>query len=240
MPNTHVIRLQTSGGAVTGIQTSFNGTLKFLAISPKTSVVLALGTIESTRLALVSFPTNNDPLKELMGRNLMVHIRDNIQVRVKRTAISAAGTLPTQLQAAAMLIRGSTAEGKFHLQVTASADIGGDPDKLLFSMIPDVDQIDGLLAMETSDTISIWFRGVSEAKGDTTTSVPSAAVSFINLSPFESDEFGVPRAFVHIQHTNDTSLADAMDLAVKRLATTLDKDAEIVSHRQRSGGLHLP
>ena len=192
VPNAHVSRLQTTGGTVSGIQASFNGVPKFLAISPKTSVVLALGTIESTRMALASFPTSPDPTKELMGRNLMVHVRDNILVRIKRTALAAAGTLPAKLQAAAMLIRGSTPGEKFHLQVTASADIGFDPDRLLFSMIPDIDQIDALLAMETNDTISLWFRGVSESKGDTTTPVPAAGVSYINLSPFETDEFGVP------------------------------------------------
>jgi hypothetical protein len=86
-------------------------------------------------MALASFPTSPDPTKELMGRNLMVHVRDNILVRIKRTALAAAGTLPAKLQAAAMLIRGSTPGGKFHLQVTASADIGFDPDRLLFSMM---------------------------------------------------------------------------------------------------------
>lgn len=238
VPNTHVIRLQTAGGAVTGIQASFNGAPKFLGVSPKTAVVLALGTIESTRMALVSFPTSPDPQKELMGRNLMVHIRDNIKVRLNRSAIDAAGTLPRQLQATAMLIRGSTAQGKFHLQVTASADTGldPDPDRLLFSMIPDVEQVDDLLAMETSDTISLWLRGVSEAKGDTTTPVPSQGVSFINLSPFESDEFGVPRAFVHIQQSGDTALADAMDAAARKLILTLDKNAQFVSSDRDPAG----
>ena len=236
VPNAHVSRLQTTGGTVSGIQASFNGVPKFLAISPKTSVVLALGTIESTRMALASFPTSPDPTKELKGRNLMVHVRDNILVRIKRTAIAAAGTLPAKLQAAAMLIRGSTPGGKFHLQVTASADIGFDPDRLLFSMIPDIDQIDALLAMETNDTISLWFRGVSESKGDTTTPVPAAGVSYINLSPFETDEFGVPRAFVHIEQSKDLALANAMDAAVTKLVNTLDPSAQIISSDRDAAG----
>jgi choline dehydrogenase-like flavoprotein len=229
VPNTHVIRLLTDSGAVTGIQASFNGVAKSLAIPPTTVVVSALGTIESTRLALVSFPRSTDPTKELMGRNLMVHIRDNIQARIKRSAIAAPGSLPAGLQAAALLVRGSTAQGKFHLQVTASADTGFDPDRLLFSMIPDVDEIANLLSMETSDTISLWFRGVSEAKGDTTTPVPSQAVSYVNLSPFEADEFGVPRAWVHIRQDADFALADAMDAAARQLIMALDPSAEIVS-----------
>jgi hypothetical protein len=171
-----------------------------------------------------------------MGRNLMVHVRDNIKARIKRSAVSASGPLPATLQAAALLVRGSTIQGKFHLQVTASADLGSDPDRLLFSMIPDVDEIDDLLAMETSDTISLWFRGVSEAKGDTTTPVPSQGVSFINLSPFELDEFGVPRAWVHIRQDGDFPLADAMDAAAKKLILAIDPSAEIVSTNRDAAG----
>jgi len=238
VPNTHVIRLRTAGGAVSGIEASFNGAAKFLGISPKTAVVLAMGTIESTRMALASFPTSPNPQKELMGRNLMVHVRDNIKVRIRRSAIAVPGTLPSTLQAAAMLVRGSTAQGKFHLQVTASADTGSDPDpdRLLFSMIPDVDQVDSLLAMQSNDMISIWLRGVSESKGDTTTPVPAQGVSFINLSPFESDEFGVPRAFVHINQSRDTGLADAMDAAARKLVSALDSNAQFVSFDRDAAG----
>lgn len=251
VPNTHVIRLHTAGGQVTQLEASYNGDRKFLDIGPRCAVVLALGTIESTRLALYSFPTNSDPSKELMGRNLMVHIRDNIQVRIKRSALDPAATLPKHLQVAAMLVRGSTPDGKFHLQVTASADTGTypDPDRLLFSMIPDVDQIDDLLAMETNDTISFWFRGVSEAKGDKTTPVPSSDRSWINLSPFESDEFGVPRAFVQIRPTTnsmnepaspDVNLADAMDSAtlalVEKLADGNADNFKVVSQGRDPAG----
>ena len=236
VPNTHVIKLDTAGGSVTRIQASFNGAQKSLAIAPSTAVVLALGTIESTRLALYSFPTSADPSKELMGRNLMVHVRDNILARINRSAIAASGTLPTELQAAALLVRGSTAQGRYHLQVTASADLGSNPDQLLFSMIPDIDEIDGLLAMETSDKISIWFRGVSESKGNTTSSVPSQSVSYINLSQFESDEFGVPRAWVQIIQNGDFPLADAMDAATKNLILKLDPSAEILSSDRDPAG----
>jgi choline dehydrogenase-like flavoprotein len=243
VPNTHVIRLQASGGKVTGIDVSYNGARKSLAIGPNTVVVLALGTIESTRLALLSFPRTSDPSKELMGRNLMVHIRDNIKARIKKSALDPGATLPQKLQVAAMLVRGSTADGKFHLQVTASADTGSDPDpdRLLFSMIPDIDQVDSLLDMETNDTISFWFRGVAEAQGDRATPVPAPGGSWINLSPFESDEFGVPRAFVRIQPTAaDTNLANAMDAAtlalVKKLANDNAADFEIVSTGRDPGG----
>jgi choline dehydrogenase-like flavoprotein len=235
-PNTHVIKLNTSGGTVTSIQAQFNGAPRTLNIPSSTAVVLALGTIESTRLALYSFPRSSDPSKELMGRNLMVHIRDNVQATIKRLALAGAGTLPIALQAAALLVRGSTAQGKFHLQVTASADLGSNPDALLYSMIPDIDEIDGLLAQETSDNISIWFRGVSESKGDTTTPVPSPGVSYVNLSPFESDEFGVPRAYVQIVQNGDFPLADAMDAATRSLVLKLDPGANLFNYDRDAAG----
>ena len=171
-----------------------------------------------------------------MGRNLMVHVRDNMQATIKRSSVAAAGTLPMELQAAAILVRGSTAQGKFHLQVTASADLKSNPDALLFSMIPDIDEIDGLLAAETSDNISIWFRGVSESKGNTTSPVPSSSVSYINLSPFESDEFGVPRAYVQIIQNGDFPLADAMDAATKNLILKLDPSAAIFNYDRDPAG----
>ncbi len=227
VPNTHVTRLQTTNGMVTGVEASSNGKPVFLNVSPTCAVVLALGAIESTRLALVSFPRTSNPAEELMGRNLMVHIRDNIEARIERSALDPSKTLPSRLQAAAMLVRGSNSQGKFHLQVTASADTGMDPnpDRLLYTMIPDVDMVDDLLAMESGDSISLWFRGVSEVQGDKTTPVPSASGSWINLSPFERDEYGVPRAYVQIQHTAvDLGVAEAMDAATLALVKKMAND----------------
>jgi hypothetical protein len=45
---------------------------------------------------------------------------------------------------------------------------------------------------------------------------------WINLSPFESDEFGVPRAYVQMTTTpSEDSLANAMDAAILALANQL-------------------
>jgi hypothetical protein len=89
-------------------------------------------------LALVSFPTTNNPANELMGRNLVSHVRSNTFVRIRRSAFDPANMLPALLQTGAVLVRGSTAQGKFHLQITASADAGLNSDALLFTMIPDI------------------------------------------------------------------------------------------------------
>lgn len=223
VPNAHVTRIHTAGGAACSIDAVVNGTLQSLPISPNCPVILALGTIESTRLALVSFPTSpGNPAGELMGRNLMAHWRSNIFVRINRNGFDPSNILPPAVQTAALLVRGSTVQGKFHLQVTASADRLGNSDALLFRMIPDIDLLDATLANQTADSISIGFRGASQLFGDQTTSIPNPSGRWINLSPHESDEFGVPRAYVQLTTTPDEdSLADAMETAILALANEL-------------------
>jgi choline dehydrogenase-like flavoprotein len=223
VPNAHVTRLLTANGAVVNLQANVNGVNCSLPVSPRCAVVLALGTIESTRLALNSFPTSpNNPPAELMGRNLMAHWRSNIFVRIKRSALDPGNTLPADLQTAALLVRGSSPQGKFHIQVTASADPGGNSDALLFTMIPDIDQLDATLANQQAGWISIGFRGVSQQIGDQATSVPTPNGRWINLSPFEVDEFGLPRAYVQLTTTaSEDALANAMDAAIFALANQL-------------------
>jgi GMC oxidoreductase len=223
VPNAHVTRLATANGSVVSLQVNVNGASHSLPIASNCAVILALGTIESTRLALASFPTSpGNPAAELMGRNLMAHWRSNIFVRINRAALDPGNTLPADLQTGALLVRGSTPQGKFHIQVTASADPGGNADALLFTMIPDIDQLDATLANQQAGWISIGFRGVSEQVGDQTTSVPNSAGRWINLSPYETDEFGVPRAYVQLTTTaSEDALANAMDAAILTLANQL-------------------
>ncbi len=132
------------------------------------------------------------------------------------------GTLPNLLQTGALLVRGSTPQGKFHIQVTASADPGGNSDALLYTMIPDIDQLEATLANQQAGWISIGFRGASQLLGDQAASVPNATGRWINLSPFETDEFGVPRAYVQMTSTAaEDALANAMDAAILSLANQL-------------------
>jgi choline dehydrogenase-like flavoprotein len=55
--------------------------------------------------------------------------------------------------------------------------------------------------------------------GDPTTPIPSPTTSWINLSPHEADEFGVPRAYVHLTlAAGDLQTWQAMDKAALDLA----------------------
>ena len=215
----HVTRLVVANGLVTGIEVWVNGQQKILTIAPTCAIVLAAGTIESTRLALESFPT------ALIGRNLMGHLRGNTVVRIKRSAFSAA--LPLRLEAAAQLVRGSTAQGRFHLQVTAAAVTGANSEVDMWRMIPDLDLVDQTLASQSADWIVVTFRGIGEMTGSQDPTVGKSTgspPSWIDLSD-QTDEFGRRRAWVNlVAGAAESQLWRAMDDAALALAFKLAND----------------
>jgi hypothetical protein len=209
VPLAHVIKAHASGGAVHTLEVDVAGHREFLPIAPSCAVILAASALESTRLALHSFPS------PLMGRNLMAHVRSDFTVRIHRSALPP---IPGHVQTAAMLVRGLTPSGRFHLQLTASTHRAGS-DELLFTMIPDLDVLDAHLANADPDWIALTLRGIGEMIGDRGSPVPNGTTSWVNLSPFEVDEFGVPRAYVHITLAPpDAHTWVAMDQAALSLA----------------------
>lgn len=218
VPRAHVTTLNTTNSAVTSIDVRVNGQMKPLTIPSTCAVVLASGTIEATRLALDSFPT------QLMGRNLMAHLRSNTVVRVHRSAIDP--TLPQRLQTAALLVRGSTPKGRYHLQVTAAAGAGGSDD-VMFRMIPDLDQLDQTLSAQQEDWIVITLRGIGEMNGDRVGNAPKQtgqSPNWMDLSD-QTDEFGLRRAWVNlVPNPDDNTLWDTMDKAALDLAKALSNN----------------
>ncbi len=219
VPRAQVTKLHVTGGAVTTIEVWVNGQQKFLDISPKCAVVLASGTIEATRLAMESFPTS------LMGRNLMGHLRTNTVVRIHRSAFDP--SLPTQLEAAALLVRGSNSKGRYHLQVTAAAVAGANSEAAMWRMIPDIELLDKTLASQQEDWIVITLRGIGEMVGDRDSSKPKVngvSPSWMDLSD-QTDQFGMRRGWVNIApHADDNALWNAMDQAALALAKKLAND----------------
>jgi choline dehydrogenase-like flavoprotein len=214
VPVAHVTKLHAAAGVVHTIEVDVAGQRKFLPVSPQCAVILAGSAVESTRLALHSFPS------PLMGRNLMGRVRSDFTVRVHRSAFSP---LPGHVQTSALLVRGVTPSGRLHLQITASTHAAGS-DEMLFRMIPDVDILSEQLANQDPDWITITLRGIGEMRGDRTTSIPNATTSWINLSPYEIDEFGVPRAYVHLTlNPGDLQVWQAMDQTTVALAQQIAK-----------------
>lgn len=231
VPTAHVIKLHTTGGSVHTIEVDVNGQRQFLPVSPSCAVILAASAIESTRIALHSFPT------VLIGRNLMAHLRSDFTVRVKRSALPP---VPAHVQTAAFLVRGVTPSGRFHLQVTASTHNAGS-DELLFRMLPDIDILNAQLANQDPNWITITLRGIGEMRGNTAAAVPNATTSWINLSPFESDEYGVPRAYVQINVTaGDLQVWQTMDETAIDLAQKLAGAAANIEYLYDGGWQSQP
>ncbi|WP_162145377.1 family 16 glycoside hydrolase [Rhizobium mesoamericanum] len=219
VPHAHVTHLSLTNGAVSDLQVWVDGQQKLLSVPPTCMVIFANGTIESTRLALDSFPT------PLMGRNLMGHLRSNTVVRIKRSAFDP--SLPKQLEAAALLVRGSSPEGRYHLQVTAAAVMGSNSESVMWRMIPDIDLLDQTLASESADWITVTFRGIGEMTGDqdpTLAKVTGTVPNWMDLSD-QTDEFGRRRAWVNlVAGADENQLWRSMDDAALALALKLAND----------------
>src|SRR4051812_3645130 len=101
-------------------------------LSENCAVVLAASTIESTRLALDSLPPAVLAANRRVGSNLMADMRSDITGRIP--AIPGLAAIATELEVAALLVRGTTTDGhEYHFQVTTSAGRGSD-DNLFTSV----------------------------------------------------------------------------------------------------------
>ena len=211
VPRTQVHRLNCSGNRVVSIDMSIAGNRQQFPVAPGCNVILANGTIETTRLALESFGIGSMQFGSPRVGNLMAHLRSNITVRIKRTALALGA--PVDLETVALIARGSALGRRFHLQITAADVAGPNPEATMWSMVPDIDLIRGLLANEDTNWVSITFRGIGEMEGQPAVDNLDPAKSWIDLSQ-ETDQWGMRRAYVHLVATqNDRKLWQAMDKA---------------------------
>jgi hypothetical protein len=239
VPNCHVQELITETQPdnwvrVTGVRVWQNGASVEIPLAPprggrQSAVVIALGTVETTRVARTTFGQSlAGRAADRMGTNLIAHLRSNLAIRVPRAAIAA--NLPpivvNNLQCSALLVKGKAPNGRtFHFQITATglSKIGTDSEAELFKKIPTLEHFEAMLHA-TDDTVVITIRGI----GDMTPRNPD---SFIELSTTESD-FGRPKAAVHLgnskarpqdfpgsaQTQNDRATWDEMDAVSDKIA----------------------
>ncbi|MGH9859969.1 MAG: family 16 glycoside hydrolase [Candidatus Acidiferrales bacterium] len=165
-------------------------------------VVIALGTIESTRLAQNTF---RDSLAgraaERMGRNLMAHLRSNLDIRIPVGSLTSLPPADQKaLQTSALFVKGKKhVAGKdrfFHLQITASGlgKLGDQSEAELFKKIPDIEHVDSMLRADDTHVV-ITLRGIGEM-------TPQNTDSFVRLSPTSTED---GRALAEV------SLADIRD-----------------------------
>jgi 3-keto-disaccharide hydrolase/GMC oxidoreductase len=239
VPNCHVQELitqtQTDGWVqVTGVRVWQNGSSVDIPLAQprgnrQSAVVIALGTIETTRICLTTFQQSlAGRAAQRMGTNLVAHLRSNLTIRVPRAAIAAnlPPTLIPSLQCSALLVKGKAPNGRtFHFQITAAGlgKLGNDSEAELFKKLPTLEHMNDMLRAN-DDTVVITIRGI----GEMTARNPD---SFVDLSAIDTD-FGRPKAVVHLgnakaspvdfpgspQTQNDRATWDAMDAVSDKIA----------------------
>jgi hypothetical protein len=239
VPDCHVQELITETQAdnwvrITGVRVWQNGVSVDIPLaSPQnggqSAVVIALGTVETTRMALTSFQQSlAGRAAKRMGTNLIAHLRSNLTIRVPKQAVEA--NLPAaplnSLQCSALLVKGKATNGRtFHFQITASGlnELGTESEAELFKKIPTLEHLEAMLRANDK-TVVITIRGI----GDMTSRNPD---SFIDLSTVEAD-FNRPKAVVHLgnakataqefpgsaQTQNDRNTWDEMDAVSDKIA----------------------
>ena len=178
---------------VTGVRVKdTDGQEKVIPLAPPSNgsqgtVVIALGTIESTRLAINTFKDSlAGRAAQRMGKNLIAHLRSNLTIRVPVASLTSRpqGT-QTSLQASALFVKGKAniagEDRFFHLQITASGlnKLGVDSETELFKKIPDTEQLESMVSAGDSHVV-ITLRGIGEM-------TPQNPDSFVRLSPTKTE-----------------------------------------------------
>jgi hypothetical protein len=216
VPNCHVQELITEPQAdnwvrVTGVRVWQNGTSLDIPLalprnSRQSAVILAQGTIETTRTAITTFQQSlAGRAAQRMGQNLMAHLRSNLAIRIPKSSIQA--NLPPEalssLQCSALLVKGKAPNGRtFHFQITASGlqKLGADSEAELFKKIPTLEHIDVMLRA-TDDTVVITIRSIGDMS-------PDNRDSFIEVpQQGTAVDFGRPKAVVHLGNAKASSQA---------------------------------
>jgi choline dehydrogenase-like flavoprotein len=245
LPHTQVVRLQTLGNRVIELELLVNGQQQFLRpplLSDSCQVILAASTIESTRLALDSLPAPALGANRRMGSNLMAHLRSDITGRIRRTAIPGLPATATDLEIAAMLVRGTTSDGhEYHFQITASAGRGSDDN--LFTSVPDLDLLDAIRANQDPAWIPITLRAIGQMIGHPTAQPGDTKKSWINLALQNDPRINRPRAWVNLDPSDAdvTAWKEMEDAAVALLKAVAGNPADVQNiqiNRNAIGSTH--
>lgn len=201
IPNCHVQQLVHDGSQVTEVRTNLGN----VPVKQGAVVVIAAGTIESTRLAKNSF--QGLPQTGAIGTGLTAHLRSNLTIRIPRTSLPTNPPV-AELSEAALFLKGlhtNQTDRYFHLQITAAGlgPQGNSSEAELWQKIPDIDTLDRFKTASDSHVV-ITIRGIGEMDTDN-------AASFVGQDMGDPD-YGTPRALVGIMASaRDQNLWTAMD-----------------------------
>jgi choline dehydrogenase-like flavoprotein len=234
LPHCHVSQLITVPDGNQWRVVTIKTNLGDITVPATAKVIIALGTIESTRLALASFGAIPQAAYDRIGTNLIAHLRSNLDIRIPRTALTFLPAAVTALQASALFVKGrhdfannginDGSSAHFHLQITASGlgALGNNSEAELFKKIPDIDTYNAHRNANDSHVV-ITIRGIGEMQPQNPDN---------RVTPDSETEFDVPRAFVRIANPLDPNqrannqlsekdffLWEAMDQAARDVAT---------------------
>jgi choline dehydrogenase-like flavoprotein len=229
VPNCHVKRLRTrSYTLATGITVQeadgIDTAQGFMDLAGPVSgntnrrpvVVLAMGAIESARLALLSAAGLANANQ--IGANLMVHLRKNVSFTVP--VPGALALADQELCALLVRCRANLPNGTpvhFHLQITASAlppgSGGGRSDALLFQSVPDLDTVRTFSETRPGE-VDVTIRAV----GEMLPNLQNNSVT-VPLLPPDNDEFIIPRASVNVVRSPaDVQVMNLIDNVINAVA----------------------
>ncbi|HZN84240.1 MAG TPA: family 16 glycoside hydrolase, partial [Mycobacterium sp.] len=267
VPNIQVLDLVTTPPGpsvrVTGVDVASTVNGGFIPLAPDGIVVIAAGTIESTRLAKLTFQASlAGAAGDRIGTNLMAHLRSNITLRLPMASLglTAADLADKPVPVSALFAKGRIAVGNrnryFHLQITASAGPGGgdNSESLLFKKVPDIDFLQTMKAA-TATHVVVTLRGIGEmmpgnpsntvglALFDSDGNRPAAWVTVGNVRAFVNDPAAPPATYQTTPLSNETKqdadIWEAMDSWSDELAVALagGQEFEILTP---SGAKKLP
>ena len=211
VPNCHVQELITETQAdnwvrVSGVRVWQNGSSStFMWRPPRggrhSAVMIALGTVETTRLALTTFRQSlggraADRMGKKPGCALALEPEHPCAESSDSGKPSPHGNSEPPMPA--LLVKGKATNGRtFHFQITAAglSTLGIDSEAELFKKIPTLEHLDAM-RRATDDTVVITIRGI----GDMTPRNPD---SFVDLSTTETD-FQRPKAVVTLGNAKAT------------------------------------
>jgi len=192
-------------------------------------VVLAMGAIESARMAQLVPGVASMPNGAVIGSSLMVHLRKNVQFTVPSLP---PGLTLKDLELTALLVRCRTkirgTPVHFHFQISAAAlptgSGAGASDALLFQNVPDLDNFNHF-ADTAPGEVDVSIRAVGEILPN-----PQNTVTVPPPGQQDIDEAGVPRAIVILKPRTapggfegdiDLQVVNQMDQVIDHLATNL-------------------
>jgi Domain of Unknown Function (DUF1080)/GMC oxidoreductase len=224
--NIYVTRLVRNGARVVRVETNQGA----IDVPPGGAVILSMGTIENTRMAL-----NTVPEKKLIGRNLMAHLRSNFTFRVPHSSFQGLN-LTKELAVSALFVKGihtrsNGAKGHFHVQITASGvgELGMNSEAELFKKIPNIDELDQFQDLNDK-WIVVTLRGIGEMIGDKTSLDPQNRITL-----GEADGNGVPRAVVRLE-TNPKDASDPRGNEDNKLWDVMDAACDDIAAIFAAGG----